>query len=172
MQACWTAYRGSAPAEDPDVSPLRADLAGLPPAYVAVAGYDVLRDDGHRYAEALRDAGVEVELEVYEDMAHGFLRWGGVVDRSRELIRSLGDFAARRLAAPSSSSLSAPSGCGGFWAVRGRGGHRLRRRVRLSRATGFLSRQFAVARERWAIQLGPQPNSVAHADSPARIARS
>ncbi len=102
MQACWTAYRGSAPAEDPDVSPLRADLAGLPPAHVAVAGYDVLADDGHRYAAALRDAGVEVELEVYEDMAHGFLRWGGVVDRSSELIRSLGDFAARRLAACSS----------------------------------------------------------------------
>lgn len=99
MQACWDAYRGEAAADDPDVSPLHAgDVAGVAPALVAVAGHDVLRDDGVHYAEALRAAGVEVQLDVYEDMAHGFLRWGGVVDRSRELIDSLGAFAAGHLA--------------------------------------------------------------------------
>ncbi len=99
MAACWDAYRAGAPGEDPDVSPLLArDLAGLAPALIAVAGHDVLRSDGERYGEALRAAGVEVELDVYEDMAHGFLRWGGVVDRTAELVGSLGASAARRLA--------------------------------------------------------------------------
>jgi acetyl esterase len=98
MASCWAAYRGEAAAEDPDVSPLRAsDLAGLPPTLVAVAGHDVLRGDGERYAEALRAAGVEVELEVYDDMVHGFLRWGGVVDRARELVERVAGFAAARL---------------------------------------------------------------------------
>ena len=100
MEICWAAYRASTPADDPDVSPLRAeDLAGVAPALIAVAGIDVLRDDGIRYAEALRESGVEVELEVYEDMAHGFLRWAGVVDRTRELLDRLGAFAAARLGA-------------------------------------------------------------------------
>jgi len=33
-----------------------------------------------------------VELQHYADMVHGFLRWGGVVDRAAELIRAMGDF--------------------------------------------------------------------------------
>jgi acetyl esterase len=97
MEACWAAYRGEAPADDPDVSPLRGDLAGLPPTLVALAGVDVLRSDGEAYAEALRRAGVEVRLSVYEDMTHGFLRWGGIVDRARELIGELAEFTASRL---------------------------------------------------------------------------
>jgi acetyl esterase len=99
MERCWDLYLGDGDRGDPDVSPLRAsDLAGLPPAYVAVAGHDVLRDDGLRYAEALRAAGVDVTLDRYDDMVHSFLRWGGVVERARELIVALGEYARARLA--------------------------------------------------------------------------
>jgi len=99
MAHCWDLYLGDADRDDPDASPLAArDLAGLPPAYVAVAGHDVLRDDGLRYAEALRAAGVEVTLDRYDDMVHSFLRWGGVVERARELIEALGDYARAALA--------------------------------------------------------------------------
>jgi acetyl esterase len=94
MQQCWDIYLGDADRADPDVSPLAADdLAGVPPAYIAVAGHDVLRDDGLRYAEALRAAGVDVTVERYDDMVHAFLRWGGVVERARELIDALGEYA-------------------------------------------------------------------------------
>lgn len=90
MQHCWQTYlQGQDPA-DPDASPLRGELTGLPRALVAVAGHDVLRDDGLAYAAALEAAGVEVELLVYPDMVHGFLRWGGAVDRAGELIRAMG----------------------------------------------------------------------------------
>lgn len=98
MEACWAAYRGEADPLDPDLSPLHADLAGLPPALVAVAGADVLRSDGEAYAQALRDAGVDVTVSVYEDMTHGFLRWGGVVDRSRELIGEVAGYTSAMLA--------------------------------------------------------------------------
>jgi acetyl esterase len=84
MEMCWAAYLagGAGP-----VAPLDgSDLSGLPPARIAVAGQDPLRDDALRYAGALRDAGVGVELRDFEDMTHGFLRWGGVVDRAHELI--------------------------------------------------------------------------------------
>jgi acetyl esterase len=94
MAFCWRTYLGSdvAPAAaGPDAAPLLAsDLVAAPPAYIAVAGHDVLRDDGVAYAQALERAGVDVTLREFDDMSHGFLRWGGVVERARELIAELG----------------------------------------------------------------------------------
>ena len=93
MERCWSLYLDGADGAEPDASPVNADdLAGVASAYIAVAGHDVLRDDGLRYAEALRAAGVEVTLERYDDMVHSFLRWGGVVDRARELVEALGEY--------------------------------------------------------------------------------
>jgi len=81
---------------DVAVEPLTgARLAGLPPAFIAVAGHDPLRDDGLEYGHRLRAVGVTVQSVEFEDMVHGFLRWGGVVDRAGELIRLLGDTARR-----------------------------------------------------------------------------
>jgi acetyl esterase len=99
VEFCWRTYLGDgADPAAPDVSPLRADnLRGLPPAYVAVAGFDVLRDEGVAYAEALEAAGVPVTLRRYDDMPHGFIRWGGVVDRTHELIAELGEQARAAL---------------------------------------------------------------------------
>lgn len=101
MMWCWTTYLGSlSRGAEPDASPLHAaDLGGAPPAYIAVAGHDVLRDEGIAYARALEAAGVPVTLREYEDMTHGFLRWGGVVDRTRELISDLGEHARTALRA-------------------------------------------------------------------------
>lgn len=70
---------------DPDTlpatfAPARADsFAGLPPAYIAIAGYDPLRDDGARYAELLRAAGVPVELQNAETLVHGYVSLGAAV---------------------------------------------------------------------------------------------
>lgn len=55
----------------PLASPLLApDLSGLPPAYIAVAEYDVLRGDGEWYAERLRSAGVAVEFYLGAGHVH------------------------------------------------------------------------------------------------------
>jgi len=97
MRRCFAAYLQGADVADPDVSPMRGELAGGPPAFVAVAEHDVLRDDGLAYAEALAAAGVAVELLRFDDMVHGFLRWGGVVDRAAELIGAMGSWSRGRL---------------------------------------------------------------------------
>jgi acetyl esterase len=64
----------------PGMAPGRAEnLAGLPPAYIAVAGHDPLRDDGTRYGELLAAAGVPVEVHNAETMVHGYIGYAGVV---------------------------------------------------------------------------------------------
>jgi acetyl esterase len=64
----------------PGMAPGRAeDLSGLPPAYIAVAGHDPLRDDGIRYGELLAAAGVPVEVHNAETMVHGYVGYAGVV---------------------------------------------------------------------------------------------
>lgn len=58
---------------NPRASPLLADdLAGLPPAYVAIAGFDPLRDEGEEYARRLTAAGVELTVRLHEQLAHAF----------------------------------------------------------------------------------------------------
>ena len=75
-------YAGEVDLSDPPpaMAPGRAKrLADLPPAYIAVAGHDPLRDDGIRYGDLLAAAGVPVEVHNAETMVHGYLGYAGVV---------------------------------------------------------------------------------------------
>jgi acetyl esterase len=58
--------------KNPYAFPIEGDLHDLPPATVLTAGFDPLRDEGVAYAEALGEAGIEVEHRNYEDVIHGF----------------------------------------------------------------------------------------------------
>ncbi|BBZ14117.1 alpha/beta hydrolase [Mycobacterium branderi] len=80
-------YAGEVDLSDPPpgMAPGRAkNLAGLPPAYIAVAGHDPLRDDGIRYGELLAAAGVGVDVDNAESLVHGYLGYAGVVPAATE----------------------------------------------------------------------------------------
>ena len=64
-----------APEIEPVAHPLLArDLSGLPPAYITVAHFDPLRDDGKLYERRLREAGVEATFREEPQMVHAWLR--------------------------------------------------------------------------------------------------
>ncbi len=59
--------------------PIRAkNLKGLPPAYVATAEYDPLRDEAAHYAARLVEAGINVEYRMAQGQIHGFVRMRNV----------------------------------------------------------------------------------------------
>ncbi|MCP3749058.1 alpha/beta hydrolase [Pseudomonas sp. SBB6] len=60
-------------------SPLLGSAIAQVPAYVALAGYDPLHDEGLAYAQWLQAAGTEVTLSVEAGLSHDFLRMGGIV---------------------------------------------------------------------------------------------
>ena len=72
---------------DPRASILLADdLSGMPPTYLATAGFDPLRDEGERFAERLASAGVPVVLRRQSDLIHGFVNLIGLSVRCREAV--------------------------------------------------------------------------------------
>ena len=72
---------------DVRASPLLAtDLSGLPPAYVAVAGFDPLRDEGEDYARRLAEAGVPVSLRRHESVVHPFINAVGASPLARQAL--------------------------------------------------------------------------------------
>src|SRR6185369_12750524 len=70
LRACAELYAGGADLSHPLISPLFADLHGLPQMLIQVGNDDILRDDSVRLAERARAAGVDVALDVWEGMWH------------------------------------------------------------------------------------------------------
>lgn len=84
MQLAWETFvPDRALRFSPDVAPLAADLAGMPSTLIITAEYDVLRDEGADYAEALIAAGVPTVHVRYAGMNHGFARKLVLLDAAR-----------------------------------------------------------------------------------------
>jgi acetyl esterase/lipase len=83
---------------DPRISPLLApDHTGLPPATIVVAGFDPLHDDGVKYAQNLRKAGVTVDLLDYPEMVHGFMNVGRIFPQTAEAFQRVIEIQRRYL---------------------------------------------------------------------------
>jgi acetyl esterase len=82
--------RTAADADEPYASVLRADLHGMPPAFVITAECDPLRDDGEAYAEKLRKLGIAARFKRYPGMFHGFMSFPGVLPEAAEAFEDAG----------------------------------------------------------------------------------
>ncbi|MBB6551874.1 alpha/beta hydrolase [Nonomuraea rubra] len=78
-------YCGPEDRRHPYASPLLAgDLAGLPPALIMVAEYDILRDEGEAYGQALRREEVPAEVICWPGHVHGSHEMTAVLASARE----------------------------------------------------------------------------------------
>lgn len=86
------AYVGQGDAADPGISPLFADLHGLPPMHVQATTAEVLEDDARRLVERATEAGVEAELEVFDELWHVFQTQSALVPEGREALERVNAF--------------------------------------------------------------------------------
>ena len=63
-----------------------ASAVNLPSAYIAIAEYDVLRDEGEAFAKLLRDACVPVVSQRCAGMNHGFLKYTGTISEVDQVL--------------------------------------------------------------------------------------
>ncbi|OOG39680.1 alpha/beta hydrolase [Polaromonas sp. A23] len=77
--------RGPADREDWRFAPLNTpDVDGVAPAWVGLAECDPLVDEGVMYADKLRAAGVQVDLEIYRGVTHEFIKMGRIIPEARQ----------------------------------------------------------------------------------------
>lgn len=83
------------PKEDPRnplVSPVFANVAGLPPMLIHVGDDEILLSDSTRFADKLRQAGIEVELEVFPELWHVFQLFIGAMPESKVAVQKIGAY--------------------------------------------------------------------------------
>lgn len=89
-------YAGGADLEHPELSPLHADLAGLPPLHIEVGTGEILLSDSTRLADAARTAAVDVHLEAADGLPHVFQVFATTPEAVASTDR-IGAFLARHL---------------------------------------------------------------------------
>ena len=97
LEELASAYLAGADPAGPLVSPLHADLGGLPPLLVQVGSAETLLDDALRIARRAGAADVPVSLEVWPHMIHAWHLWAAQLDDGRRAIASAGAFMRARM---------------------------------------------------------------------------
>jgi acetyl esterase/lipase len=88
---------------NPLVSPVYADLRGLPPMYLQAGGAEILYASIRRFADAARRQGAEIVLDTWPEMNHDFQAFGDDVPQSAEAIRRIGGVIQTRLRRPATA---------------------------------------------------------------------
>jgi epsilon-lactone hydrolase len=78
--------------KDPQVSPLYADLKGLPPTLIQVGSAETLLADATRFAAAAGAADVRVTLEIWPHMIHAWHLWNAHLEPGRRALANAGTF--------------------------------------------------------------------------------
>jgi monoterpene epsilon-lactone hydrolase len=81
----------------PLASPLYADLRGLPPLLIMVGTHEALFDDSTRFAAKAEAAGVEVQLDIWEEMIHVWPFFADILPEGRQAIDKIGDYIKARI---------------------------------------------------------------------------
>ena len=89
-----SAYRGATDPHDPLLSPIYADLGGLPPMLIQVGGDELFRSGAEAFFEAAKRSGANATLRVYEGMWHFWHMYIPILPEARDAMEEIGRFAA------------------------------------------------------------------------------
>ncbi|MEA5123787.1 alpha/beta hydrolase [Xanthomonas floridensis] len=91
-------FQDAAITHDWRISPLLApDVEGVAPALIVLAELDILHDEGLRYAERLRAAGVDVSVQTFPGMIHGFIQMGRAIQAAETTMELCAQMLRQRL---------------------------------------------------------------------------
>lgn len=92
-------YAGDQDRRHPLISPLFAELEGLPPLLIQVGGYEILRSEGEALAAKVEAAGGEVDLQVWPEMLHDWQVSSPLMPEARAAVEEIGVWCRTRLEA-------------------------------------------------------------------------
>jgi epsilon-lactone hydrolase len=92
-------YLAGADPRHPYASPLYADLRDLPPLLIHVGDAEMLLDDSTRLAAKATEVGVEVSLEIWDEMPHVFPAFAGLLPEADKAIEHIGSWLGQRYSA-------------------------------------------------------------------------
>ncbi len=90
-------YADKAQLSHPLVSPIHGDLSGLCPLLIQVGSWEVLLNDSVTLAARAKEAGVEVTLEIWDEMFHVWHYFARYMDQARDAIDGIGEWISARL---------------------------------------------------------------------------
>lgn len=90
-------YLGTHDPRDPLASPIHGDLRGLPPMLLQCGGRETLLDDTVVFGNNARAAGVDAEVQIFDDMIHVFQMFAAELAEATRAITSAGDFLRRHV---------------------------------------------------------------------------
>jgi acetyl esterase/lipase len=94
---CATDYLGDGDRRNPLASPLYGDMRGLPPLLIQVGESETLLDDSVRLADKAKAAGVEVTLDVWDEMTHLWQLMAAMVPEGQHAIDRIGEWVREKL---------------------------------------------------------------------------
>lgn len=92
MRAVVRYYCGAEEVRNPLVSPVFANVAGLPPVFIQVGDDEILLSDSTRFADKMRAAGNKVDIEIWPEMWHVFQLFVSKMPEAHQAIDKIGDY--------------------------------------------------------------------------------
>ena len=85
-------YANGKPTDNPLISPVFADMHGLPPLYITAGSTEILVDDANRIAEQAKKCGVKVSKKIWPNVPHAFTSMASFLPEGRQAIGEIADF--------------------------------------------------------------------------------
>lgn len=100
MAVQWSEWlRNGADPKTPLISPLQADLSGLPPIYIQAGSAEILHDMIREFENRAREQHADVTVEVWPNMNHDFQAFGDAIPESKHALQRIGEVIEKHLLA-------------------------------------------------------------------------